>query len=203
MINLLPPEVRSSIAYARKNTKLRSSAIGMVIVLVFMVITLAGGLVLLKQTSRSLAKQIEVSKEQLQVQNQEAIEKDVENLSSTFKLVVEVLSKQVMFSSLIKQVGSAMPPGTVLTSLSINQVSGGLDLQAKAEDFQAATQVQVNLRDPKSLLFEKVDVVNIQCQPVENAAAGTVASRYPCTVQLRALFSKTNPFLFINKEAKP
>lgn len=203
MINLLPPEVRASIAYARKNTKLRSSAIGMVIVLVFMVITLAGGLVFLNQTSRSLAKQIEVSKEQLQVQDQEEIEKDVENLSSTFKLVVEVLSKQVMFSSLIKQVGSAMPPGTVLTSLSINQVSGGLDLQAKAEDFQTATQVQVNLRDPKSLLFEQVDVVNVQCQPAGSAAAGSVAARYPCTVQLRALFNKTNPFLFINKGAKP
>ena len=109
---------------------------------------------------------------------------------------MQVLSKEVLFSKLLTQVGSVMPGGSVLTALSINQLSGGLDLQAKATDYQTATQVQVNLQDPKSLLFEKVDIVNVQCQ--STVTADPLVAKYPCTVQMRALFSKTNPFLFIS-----
>lgn len=197
MINLLPPDVRTGLAFARKNTKLRNSALAMASILVSVVIVFAGGILFLKQTSNNLAKQVESSKSQLAIQDQATIKKDVEDLSSTLKLVVQVLSKEVLFSSLLKQVGSVMPRGSILTALSINEVSGGLDLQAKASDYQTATQVQVNLQDPKSLLFEKVDIITVQCQ-----SSGTIqdptAARYPCTVQMRALFNKTNPFLFIN-----
>lgn len=195
MINLLPPELRSSLKYSRKNSELRQWAISMLLVLTLIVVTFIGGLAYLVQTSRSLTKQIELSKTQLQLQNQESVQKNIEDLSSTLKLVVQVLSREVLFSKLLKQVGSVMPQGSILTSLSINQLSGGLDLQAKASDYQTATQVQLNLQDPKSLLFEKVDIINVQCQTT--VSADPIANRYPCTVQLRALFNKTNPFLFI------
>lgn len=195
MINLIPPELRTSLKYARKNTMLRRWAISLMMILVLMTITIISGLVYLRQTSSSLAKQIEASKSGLQIQNQESVQKNVEDLSSTLKLVVQVLSREVLFSKLLKQVGSVMPKGSILTTLSINQLSGGLDLQAKASDYQTATQVQLNLQDPKSLLFEKVDIVNIQCQT--SVSVDPIASKYPCTIQLRALFNKTNPFLFI------
>ena len=201
MINLLPPDVQKAISYARRNTKLRRLLIGQVVLLVVVVVTYLGGLVILKQTSNSLQKQVTSTRDQLSSQDQEAIKKEVEELSSTMKLVVQVLSKEVLFSKLLKQVGSVMPTGSVLTALSINQTSGALDLQAKASDYETATQVQVNLQDPKSLLFEKVDIVNIQCQSA--ATADPVAARYPCTVQMRALFSKTNPFLFIGGNKSP
>lgn len=195
MINLLPPELRSSLDYARRNTKLRKWLVISSTILILMVVTILGGLVYLKQTSKSLARQIDNSKAQLQVQNQDKVAKSVEDLTGTLKLVVQVLSREVLFSKLLKQIGSVMPSGSILTSLSINQLSGGLDLQAKASDYQTATQVQLNLQDPKSVLFEKVDIVNIQCQTA--VTADPVAAKYPCTIQMRALFNKTNPFLFI------
>lgn len=196
MINLMPPETRANMAYARRNTKLRRLAIGMTGLLVAILITFLGGLVFLKQTSSSLAKQLDTGKSQLALQDQEKVKKQVEDLSSTLKLVVQVLSKEVLFSQLLKQVGSVMPRGSVLTALSINETSGGIDLQAKATDYQTATQVQVNLQDPKNLLFEKVDIVNVQCQ-TSTASLDAVSVKYPCTVQMRALFSQTNSFLFI------
>lgn len=196
MINLLPPDIREASVFARRNTKLRRLALTLTSLLAVIAITFFGGLLFLKQTSNSLAKQVESTKQQLSIQDQEAVKKEVDDLSSTLKLVVQVLSKEVLFSKLLKQVGSVMPRGSVLTALSINQTSGGLDLQAKATDYQTATQVQVNLQDPNSLLFEKVDIVNVQCQ-ASGSATDATAARYPCTVQMRALFSKTNPFLFI------
>ena len=196
MINLMPPEVRSSIGYARQNTRLRRSAIGLSVLLVSILIAFLVGFLFLKQTSNSLAKQLDTGKSQLALQDEEKVKKQVEDLTSTLKLSVQVLSKEVLFSKLLKQVGSVMPRGSILTSLSINETSGGIDLQAKATDYQTATQVQVNLQDPKNLLFEKVDIVNVQCQS-GSAAADSTANRYPCTVQMRALFNKTNSFLFI------
>ena len=203
MINLLPPDTRTVLMYARKNTKLRNLAIGMTIMLVTIILTLVGGLLFLKQTSKSALKQVESSKSQLELQDQATVKKDIEDLSGTLKLVVQVLSKEVLFSSLLKQVGSVMPRGSILTALSINELSGGIDLQAKATDYQTATQVQVNLKDPKSLLFDNVDIVSVQCQATSTSQDPT-ATKYPCTVQMRALFTKTNPFLFINANgAKP
>lgn len=196
MINLMPPEVRTAMSYARQNTRLRRSATGLTILLVSIVLAFLGGFFFLKQTSNSLAKQLDTGKSQLALQDEEKVKKQVEDLTSTLKLSVQVLSKEVLFSKLLKQVGSVMPRGSILTSLSINETSGGIDLQAKATDYQTATQVQVNLQDPKNLLFEKVDIVNVQCQSGSSAADST-ANRYPCTVQMRALFNKTNPFLFI------
>ncbi len=195
MINLLPPEIRASLSYARKNSILRRTALSLGAVLLVIVITYLGGLLVLSQTSKSVAKQVDSSKSQLEIQDQAKVKKDIENLSGTLKLVVDVLSKEVLFSSLLKQVGSVMPRGSVLTTLSISELSGGLDLQAKATDPQTATQIQVNLQDPKSILFEKVDIINVQCTAI---VAQNSADQYPCTVQMRALFSKTNPFLFIH-----
>jgi hypothetical protein len=86
----------------------------------------------------------------------------------------------------------------VLTGLSINKVQGGLDLQAAATDSQTATQVQVNLQDPKNQIFEKADIVNIQCATDASTAGDPLKSQYPCTVQLRTLFAKNNTFSFIS-----
>lgn len=83
-----------------------------------------------------------------------------------------------------------MPSGTALTSLSISKVQGGLDLNAKAKDYQSGTQVQVNLSDPKNKIFSKADIVSISCNN------GSADASYPCTVTIRALFSKDNTFLF-------
>lgn len=196
MINLMPPQVRQNIGYARQNTRLRKMSMWLTCLLTAILLTFLGGLLFLKQTSHSLAKQLDTSKAQLALQDQAKVKAQVEDLSSTLKLAVQVLSKEVLFSKLLKQVGSVMPRGSVLTSLSINETSGGLDLQAKATDYETATQVQVNLQDPKNLLFDKVDIVNVQCQ-TSSAAADATAAKYPCTVQMRALFSQTNSFLFI------
>src|ERR1700694_390912 len=129
MINLLPPDLQTTLGYARLDTKLRRLASGLTVLLVAIVVTFIGGLLYLKQTSKSLNKQLDAGRSQLAVQDQAKIKQQVDDLSGTLKLVEQVLSKEVLFSKLLKQIGSVMPAGSVLTALSINQISGGLDLQ--------------------------------------------------------------------------
>lgn len=203
MINLLPPDVKESITYARRNTRLRSWTIA----LFFSIIAICGivgvGQLYLHGASKSFANQIELGNQQLEAQQLTKTQNDVKELTNNLKLVVQVLSRQILFSKMLEQIGAALPSGAVLTGLSIDSANlgttatqSGIDLQAAAADYKTATQVQINLQDPNNKIFEKADIVTVQC-------SDTQESEYPCTVQIRALFSKDNPFLFISKGATP
>ncbi|MGC1176796.1 MAG: hypothetical protein WA843_01890, partial [Candidatus Saccharimonadales bacterium] len=119
----------------------------------------------------------------------------IQDISNSFKLAVKVLGQEVLFSQLLKQIGTAIPPNASLTGLTIAQTQGGIDIAAIATDYTTATQVQVNLADPANKIFTKADITSITCD-----TANAQDPRYPCTVNIRALFAANNPFLFINSK---
>lgn len=194
MINLLPTEAKQSISYARRNTMLIRWSFALLASLGIVAVISIFGYIYIQQAISDTKQQVATTQEQLKVQKLEDTQKRVQNISSSLKLVIQVLSKQVLFSSLLQQIGAAMPPNTVLTNLSINKLQGGIDLQVAATDYEAATQVQINLKDPKNQIFSDADLINSQC----GIATGT-NGKYPCTVTIRAKFSTNNPFLFINR----
>lgn len=196
MINLLPPEEKANFLYARRNTQLRKWVFGLVFVLIGMFVFLAAGHVYIARATNRYQVQVDTARESLQSQNLEETEKRLQDLSNNLKLIVQVLSREVLFSKLIRQVGAVMPQGSVLSSIELSKVEGGLDLSAEAKDYDTASRIQVNLQDPNNKLFEKVDIIQVSC--AQNSETG-----YPCKVTLRALFSKNNPYLFINNGAKP
>lgn len=194
MINLLPPEFKENLTYGARNTKLLHWTTSFALALVGLGILATYGLVTMQNSSNSYASQVATAQTQLKAQNLEGTEKQVKELSSDFKLVVQVLSKEVLFSKLLKQIATVIPSNAVLTGLTINQTSGGIDITAAAKDYETATQLQLNLQDPANKIFSKADIVSINC------TTSTQNALYPCTVQIRALFSNTNPYLFINSK---
>ena len=66
-----------------------------------------------------------------------------------------------------------------------------MTITAAAKDITSATQLQVNLQDPKNKIFEKADIENINCGTAD------LKKRLPCTVQIRALFNKNSPYFYI------
>jgi hypothetical protein len=157
------------------------------------------GWLYMHQISSSYDKQISDSTAALQAQDLDKTQKEVKTISSSLKLAVQVLSKEVLFSKLLKQLAAAIPKNAVLATLNISQSDSAVDITANTTDYQAATQVQVNLSDPANKIFSKADIVNISCTtPTGDNGAAT---KYPCTVNIRALFSDNTPFLFINNEA--
>lgn len=197
MINLLPPETRENIMYARHNTKLLRWSAALAIGIVGIVTVVVFGFFYIDQNTKNINKQVDLAREELKIQKLDETQKRVEELSGSLKLVIQVLSKQILFSELLRQAGAVMPAGSSLASLNISKVSGGIDLQAVTKDYQTASQVQVNLQDQGNKIFEKVDILNIVC----NAQSQTVA--YPCTGSYRASFSKNNPFLFLKTGGTP
>lgn len=190
MINLIPAPLKKNIVYARRNGLLINLAlIELLVIGGIAVITLAG-LFFMNQSIKNYDQQISRSQETLTQQQEGRVQKQVETISNNLKLATQVLSKEVLFSKLIQQIGAAMPDNTILTDLKIGTTDSGLDLTAAASNYDSATQVQVNLQDPKNKIFDKVDLVNTTC------SASSTDPKYPCTVTLRARFSKNNSFTF-------
>lgn len=195
MINLLPPEVKSGYRYARRNVVLRRWVIACLIALVGLNVLGTYGLLTLHESTLSYDKQVATDQAALQKDRLDQTKKQVEDMSSSLKLAVQVLSNEVLFSKLIQQIGAAMPQGTILTGLTIGQVQGGLELTATSTNYAAATQIQVNLTDPSNKIFSKVDIESIK-------QGNSTQDPYQYKVQLRALFNTNNAFLFINQGNK-
>ncbi len=196
MINLMPPAHKESLSYARRNSALLKWILGIGVGALGIVLFAGGSLFYLKQDTRSLQRSIEASEADLKIQDEAETLKRVDEISGRLKLVVDVLSKEVLFSKLLQQIGLVMPSGTILQDLRLNKdLQGGIDLTIGAVNYNAATQVQVNLQDPANGIFEKADLQNISCSTEEDVGD------YPCQVEIRALFIKdNNPFLLLNQE---
>jgi len=195
MINLLPPDVKSENMYARRNTKLLRWSSAIVTLIIGSALIVGFGSLYLKRSTNSYTTQLADTQQQLKLQKLDETNKRVQDISNSLKLVTQVLSREVLFSKLVQQIGAAMPTNTVLTNLQINKLQGGIDLSAQAVDYKTATQIQVNLQDPNNKIFAKADILNIACS---GNGTGTLNAKYPCIVQVRALFNTNNPFLFIN-----
>jgi hypothetical protein len=191
MINLLPPQTREQITYARRNKQLIRWCTFVLLAIVGLFLLTTSGYVYINQSSDAQSKQVDSTREQLRIQKLEETQTKVSEISGNLKLAVQVLQRQIIFSGLIQQIASAIPSGAALTDLRISKLQGGIDLEFDANDYQTATQVQVNLQDQANKIFDKADIVSINC------SGGSADSGYPCNVTIRALFAKNNPYVLV------
>ncbi|CAN5120224.1 hypothetical protein BH09PAT3_BH09PAT3_2840 [soil metagenome] len=200
MINLLPPDIKQSYRFAERNVSLRKWLITSAFCLLILGAIGSYGWLSMRQSIMNNDKQVADLQTTLKTAKLTETNKQITGISNSLKLAQKVLSQEILFSKLLKQMATALPDGTNLTGLNISQVSSGsaLDVTVDAISYNAATQVQINLADPTNKIFERADIQNITCDE-----ASTSTSSYPCKITLRAQFSKDNPFLFINqKQAK-
>lgn len=201
MINLLPPQIKSDIIYARKNTVILKWLIVIIIVVLGIFVVIIFGQLYINQSKKTYNSQIEQKRDRLKIQKLAETQSKVQSISSSIKLSTDVLSEQILFSKVINQIGKAIPEGSVLTGLSITKLEGGIDLTAAAIDYNTATQVQLNLQDPNNKIFDKADIVSTQCKDSSTPSANQLEALYPCNITIRALFAKNNSFSLINKES--
>ncbi len=197
MINLLPPALKEEYRFARRNAGLRRTVVLFGLGIAGLALLAAAGVWYLDQSGQAYTAQANLTEARLREQKQGIVDKQVLDISNNLKLAVQVLSKEVLFSQLLTQLAIITPNNASLSGLSISQLSGGIDITAKTVDYDAATQLQINLADPNNKIFSKADLVNITC--VTNTDT-TQLSRYPCTATIRAQFATNNPFLFINSK---
>ncbi len=195
MLNLLPPKLTEQYIYARRNTHLRRwIGIGVVVLLGLCIIT-SFGLFTMQGSINNYKHRLATSKGPQTAAELQSLQKQSTEITNNVRLVVSVLSQEVLFSQLLKQIATVTPANAKLTELGIANIQGAIDISAAATDYQTATQLQVNLEAPGNKLFSKADIQSISC------GTTTADLQYPCSVTIRALFTKDNPYLFIHKGA--
>lgn len=198
MINLMPTDAKSAVQYARYNLHMLHWTIGCLLIIVAMGATVVLGGFYIDSAKTNLSTSITDTKDTISTQKLDKVQAQAEDLSAGVKLILQVLSKEVLFSKLLQQIGGIMPPGATLGDISLtNNVTGALNLTANAVDYRSATQVQLNLQDSKNNLFDKVDTTNISCSDAAQASTSTISSKYKCQILIRALFKSTAAVTFL------
>lgn len=193
MINLIPPDKRQSIRFGRLNTRLAGWLNSALFVFVGLAIITGGSLFYLRQDSSNLQESIDGTKKELAAQDEAETLSQVSEMSANFTLVVDVLSREILFSKLLQHLGSVMPTGTVLQDLRLSQDgSRGLTLSIGAIGYNQAAQALVNLQSDESLLFTGADATSINCENDQLAP-------YICIAQVNTILAEDNPFLLLNQ----
>ncbi len=201
MINLLPTDINASVTFARRNRTLLRWIFVLFIGLVGTIAIVVAGTLYINYQVDAYQKQVSDTKQQLASQDLDNTQRRVNEISSSVKLANQVLSREILFSEVLKAIGGVIPPGTALQNLNItNDLNGGIDLIFAAADYQTATQVQVNLTDSNNKVFEKADIQNISCASEDSQDDAN--EDYPCQITIRALFAKDSPFVFTHSEKK-
>jgi Tfp pilus assembly protein PilN len=190
MINLVPPSYSQAMRTGRANARLRVWLLGAIIATGGLVVIIGFSWLYMNHQASSLTHTTAAINQQLQSQNLGTIQKQAATINSNVKVIDQVLGREIRFSDLIQQIGSVLPPGVILNTLSVSKIDGAIDLNVAARDVASANQVAVNLSDPKNKLFSKTDIVSINC-------TGD-AKTYPCTGNFRALFSAEAKKSFLN-----
>lgn len=190
MINLLPQEYSSALRSDRSTAILYRWIVGAVAAIAGLILIVGVGWLYINQQTNNLGSNIASQNQQLQNQKLTEVQKNSDKLSSNIKIINQVLGKEIRFSDLIQAIGQVVPNGTVLSSLTLNKVSGAIDLSAGAKDYSSAAQIAANLSDPKNNIFSKVDIINVNCL--------NTATEYPCSATYRALFNSSVPSRFLN-----
>lgn len=195
MINLLPLEVSENYRYARRNQRALPWVIALIAALVLLAVISVYGIITLNQTANNYQQQVTSSQHALSSAHVSKVTSNIEDISSSLRLVTEVLGREILFSKLLTQISTVVPSGVNLTGLNINQDDTAIDLNAEASNYSAATQLQANLTDPSNQIFSKADLVSVNCAKTTSANTNPL---FPCAVEIRAEFNPSNQFLFIN-----
>ncbi len=199
MINLLPSELKQSLAFAHHNTKLIKVIIGLGVGIIGIIIVVIGSLIYLQQETNIYKDSTAKAAITLEEQHEKETMGRVQDIGNSLKLVVDVLSQEILFSKLLRQVGSAMPPDTVLQDLKLSsELDGAIELQAGAKDYNSATQIQVNLEQGSDSVFAKADLIGVNCSSPTDGKSDP----YPCKASLTAVFSKDSDFKLLDKAKK-
>lgn len=196
MINLLPPETKDSYRYARRNRHMLHWVMSLLVAVTGALVLTALGVFYLHINAENYVKQTATIQRDLKEKKLEETEKKVAEMSNNLQLALQVLSKQIVFSDLLSRLSVLTPRNTVLTGLTISQVQSSLDITAQTVDYDAATQLQINLADETNQVFSKADIVGISCASQTTSTTG-IKDTYPCTVSIRALLNPKSPFMFI------
>lgn len=187
MINLTPIDMKQDRHYRRNNLLFLRWITQSTLMLLLLIVSVVAGFGLISGQQKRLDKEKELLNKEISDLKLSEIESSYSGFVANVDTVTQILSKQILYSDLIKQIGSVTPSGAILNSISISSKDNALDLNFKIDAQDIAPIIQLNLEDEKNNLFSKADIVQLNCPTTST-----------CTAQLKAEYKKDFPYLFVN-----
>jgi hypothetical protein len=198
MINLLPTDVIEDISYARKNRV----TVRWVIALIFVIIGVGAmtvfGQYYINRNTKSLESVAKVTEQRISKNNLSSTQKEIQTLSNNFTTISQLLNKQLLFSKLFTKIGNIIPSGAILSGINLTTANSALDLNIAALTRESATQAFVNISDPKNGLFEKADLISVNCATPTATSTSQTESKYPCTAMIKVVMKTGSDYYFLN-----
>jgi len=195
MINISPTTRRQLYKYSSLNNRLLVWTALLLLALIGLIFLSQAGVSIMDRETKKYEQQIAEINRTYQAENLGKTQKEIQSMQNSINLANKVLSQEIRFSEILKRITASIPDKAKLNSLTVNKSQGAIDITASAPDYNTATQLQVNLGDKNNKVFSKADIVNISCTGGRDRTGA-------CTVTVRALFSKNNPYLVKNKGAR-
>jgi len=171
MINLMPDDAKKEIRAARLNVILARYIVVILIAAGFLALLLAGSSIVLTQTKESAQRLIEANSTKADVYS--TTKSQVQALSASLSETKNILDQEVLYSKVLMNIGQQMPPGTVISSLSLNAASfTGTPVAIKAYAKTTDDAVTLRQRFQSSPFFTNVnfdsvsDTAGIEGYPV-------------------------------------
>ena len=108
MINLLPDNIKKEIIYGKYNRILVGWIFAIVVVIIAVGCMTVFGKVYINKNTNNIQSITELTEQRIKDQDLAATQKDVEALSSNFKTVTQLLSKQLLFSKLFVKIPNCL-----------------------------------------------------------------------------------------------
>ncbi|MDQ3093644.1 MAG: hypothetical protein M3Q70_00495 [bacterium] len=171
MINLLPPAIKSERRFGRLNKVLVAASAAILLLALF-----CGVIILFSfQQLNNEAKKVksEISSNNSEIKSLEAAQQQIDQTAKQLDTIKKLQQDEVMFSEIVPQIGSVIPPGAILTSLSLTgKKDQPLQLSFKLKSQELASIVRVNLVN--SPIFSSADILNVTNETSDDAATATV-----------------------------
>lgn len=186
MINLIVPETKRQLRAARMNATLINYCL--------MILVTAGLLASIYGTGFWLTSQERSKADVLRQQGEQAsagyakTKQAANNFKNDLKQAQAILSNQISMYDLLTRIASLVPPGVILSNLSLGTTSFNtpLSISAKAKTYDNGIQLKNNLAASK--IFDSVSITNFTTNVID-AKQDPVGAAYPVIVNLSAQFS--------------
>lgn len=190
MINLLPTSIKEERMYGRRNRMLLTYSFSLILTAGIIATVMAASMQFVSNDESALRSEIASNETEI-IALQSNIQ-EIENVATRLETAKKVSELSVKFSSLIPDIGSALPEGVVLNALSL---TGGktdpliLDVDLKSADL--APILSRNLVE--SDLFEAADIASLIPKGIsaDDAASASPASAYGFSASVSASFTGT------------
>lgn len=186
MINLLPPEVKANVRFAKYNVTVLQYII-VVVLAVFIVISLMlFGRLTLTSTKEDIEKVVASDRER--IAELASVNEVAGSFAGKIDTIGTILDNEVRFSLLLKEIGALMPNGAKLSSLVLSQdTSQAIRLTVDITTAEKAGVLQQNIVE--SCLFAGADILSVTTGQPGSAYgfAGDLQAYYDPTVPLNIL----------------